>query len=570
MPSAGDGYGTALLHGLEDIPAGMTKGGQVMHNVLAKILSNIVGGAQDIGGEVSQETQLKIPGVQGGMPSPASSKLQAALSQFLKPDYTDYSSAWGLKQPNAVDKYIQSGIAYAPAAMIPGGLGADVLGGALYGTGASPDTATGTLSGAAAGLGGGLISKALGGAVPTAMKGLSKYLGPGLAKNIGESLEGNLNDANQEAFESAKDNYARQLQDSDRQWENLKNNTPEVDAQPNVKFDDSGYKEALAKEIERRTIGAAGQSGSTAKEAPIIAALSRFKDQDPHGTFTDAFKHNKSLNDERSLGQTPVEAINFAHAALKDSIAKNLKDNNLQDTLGAEWANANKSTQDKYNIFHNVGKPSGKPNTSKFINLLKNEQKPGVDVTTFASDYVPSRNESGTGKMEQFAKVLGDEDQAKDVIKKNYFKDAITPQGLDAKTFINKFNKLSSEQRNYLFGNNALESINVLGKIVKHNPQIFKTEGGQFFRRHSLPALVGYGVGRIAGYPVAGTIAGVETAKLGAKILANKLGNSSIQKSFINYLDKEEAPGLLKQALTKILPKNLMIPQTTNTLMGGQ
>jgi hypothetical protein len=355
--------------------------------------------------------------------------------------------------------------------------------------------------------------------------------------------------------------------------------TLEATRQPS--FDDSSYVTALRNQLNKIGGQSSRQSGFARANQDSQQLLGDYIN-DQHGTFTDAIEHNQALNkdyqNELTPGKSlPFNTVNFAKSNLQKAIQANIENNNLQDTLGSAWNNANQITSQKNQIFNQLSGNKGNTLRSTFSGVV-NGKDPNADPTTFVKDYLPTAKGDGIQKMQQFSQMLGDEGTAKNVLKQNYFDKAVQGNGVAPRTFLSKYNNLSDEQQGYLFSPEENQTIQALNKISESHPDVFSNSMMSSFGHHGIAATLGGILGLSTGHGLweglgAGILGGV-AANAGMRKLFE---NPAISNYFVNALTKT-APvqSSLLPSLSSVLSRSVnplarstLVPQAVN-FTGGQ
>lgn len=330
-------------------------------------------------------------------------------------------------------------------------------------------------------------------------------------------------------------------------------------------FDNSDYIKSLNGQLSFLKNQSERQSGFDRANKQSINLIQDYVN-DQHGTFSDAIEHNRALNkdyqNEIAPGQPlPFKTVNFAKSKLKDTIENNIEKQGLDDTLGVSWDLANGVTSDKNRIFNNVVNNGGREQISKFSGFL-NGKSEYQDPTTFVKDYVPTSRGDGTQKMEQFSKMIGDENSSKNILKMNYFENAYKNDSLNGKTFLDKYNNLSKDQQNYLFNSDENRTIQALNKIAQEHPDMIGNSHSSGILTHSIPGLLGIGMGYLTGIgEIGGGMAGLLGGKLASKGLGKLFENPKISNYFVNNLLGLNKNKIMSNSTQQILP-GLTLPQT--------
>lgn len=500
----------------------------------------------------------------------------ANLTNFLTGKSNNYdvaSQMFGISNPNILDKALKGIGQYAPYAIggeaaLPaslGRLGASALTGAAFGgTQSDPgQRLQGAILGSTwnpalelTGMGAAKGINSLS-AIPDALKNyLSQFAASGVSKNVASDLNSPLGVTNETAFDMAKNNYNNYSSKENQAWSKVTDAAKAADAS-GAKFDDGSYTSALSDELNRLQDQSAKQSALDRKNKDSIDLLNGYID-DQHGTFSDAIEHNKALNadyqNEITPGKSlPFNTVNFAKNSIKSSMTDNLAQNNLSDSLGALWNQANQTTAQKNSIFNEIMNQGGNTQYSKFMKYYKADDPQFSNPSNFVNDYLPKSGNEGLQRMQQFSQMLGDDDTAKAVLKKNIF-----GQSYDPNDFLNKYNKLSPDQQNFLFDQQQNQSIQSLKTMIDMHPDALKNNSFQSLWNHSIPAILGAGIGHATG---TGALEGALMGSLGAKGLSTGISktfeNPSIQQYFMQFLNQKQAPqsqDYLGQALSRGLP----------------
>jgi hypothetical protein len=535
--------------------------------------------------------QRIVPDIVSGLATAGQGLHNFLLSGFPSAQtHIDFGKeVFGVNQPNLADNLIQGGAQYAPyaaaqevaapakALSLVQKLLSDSAAGGIFGTTQSDDPVKGGVAGAltapAGRAAGELIPKAPG----AILDNLSQYSAKGMAKNVGESLSNVKDLTNAQAFDLAKNNYQNYTAKEKGAWDALSQEAAKADEQ-GAKFDNKPYVDSLVSQLEKLRQQSGRQSGFARANTDSISMLGDYM-KDQHGTFTDAIEHNKALNQDYQNEITPGKSlpfttVNYAKSNIKQAIGSNLSDNNLQNTLGNVWDSANKITSEKNQLFNQVVSPGGREQISKFSTFL-NGKNDYQDPSAFVKDYVPSSRGDGIQKMEQFSKMLGDDQKAKDILKMNYFGDVFdSGNNINASKFINKYKHLSNEQQGYMFSADENKTIQGLSRILDKNPQALNNTS-IFSGSHLIPLVLGgaggyhFGGGAGTGVGALAALSGVQAGKVGLEKL---LGTKPAVNYFANRLAKApQAPSpspVISPILGSLLSK-LAAPQAAN-YFGGQ
>jgi hypothetical protein len=492
------------------------------------------------------------------------------------PDRTniDFSKLFGVNAPNTADTMLQQASGYstlgplADVAEAPIGyawaanMAKQALPGAVYGATQSDDPVSGAATGAVVNAGLSGAGSAIGSAWQGGKNYLSKFAAQGLSKNLGEGLSGAKTVTNKQAFDLAAQNHQQITEEEKQSWNKVTDLAKQAD-EAGHSFDNQGYIDSLGKKLGDVQAQSARQSGFARANDNATDLLQGYI-KDEHGTFTDAIEHNKALNKDFQNEITPGKSlpfgiVNYAKRNLNKTLVNNIQDNKLASTLGDALNGANKLTSEKNKLFNQVINPSGNQQISTFSKYLKGGNE-FQDPTTFVKDYIPTSRGDGVQKMQQFSKMLGDEGQAKNIIKMNYFDKALENDSVNAKSFISKYNNLSGDQQAYLFNPSENKSIQALSKILAKNPSALDNNSlgalSHVLSTSLLGAGAGAGIGHAVGDPVLGTLIGGVAPSVTKAALSKVYEIPSLQRSAVNQLTSSQQPrsaSLLSQALNQLL-----------------
>lgn len=399
---------------------------------------------------------------------------------------------------------------------------------------------------------------------------LAPYVTQGLLKkttaNLGDVLNLTKQNANQNAFEMAKNNFSKYEKDEENAWDKLKNTAVLADAN-DINFDSSNYQNSLKNKLNNLQNQSESQSAFSRKNKEGISLLEGYLN-DKYSSFRDAIQHNQALNadyqNEITPGKSlPFDIVNYAKNNIKNTINKNIENNKLQETLGNSWQQANNTTAEKNKIFNELIGSTGKQQNSTFATMNK-FQNPFGDVTTFVQDYVPKGKGDGIQRMQQFSEMLGDENHAKNVIKMNYFENALTSNGIEAPEFISKYDNLSSAQQDYLFNPEENRQLRTLSKINENNKSFLKGPKSNTSLLHyavmpALGATIGkaFGIPWVEGYLGSGVAMSASHALL-SKIMENPKLSEKLSEQLMNPSKKIKPLGKSgRNALASLLTPQL-------------
>jgi hypothetical protein len=481
----------------KDIAAGFLSLGQGLLNSPHNI-------AKYISPEIEKTLESKYPGVM--------KKTDIGIDKILS-----------IKDPDWKDKLLQNAIQYAPfaeagSALIPGKallsrLGAASTGGASYGALQSENPVKGSIEGAISGPIGEVAGIGLGhGLIKPAANLMSNKLAPAIADLIkGKFHTGYENDIS-DSFKAASQNYRFHKNDEQEKWNMSNQHTAIADLLPNIKYDDSGRINALLE--QRSKLQETPIKSQTAEQK---AALKRINGliETPIKSFTQALNYGKSLNE--SYGETMTPGVSPQFSSVNGAIKGFMKnmDNNINNPsnkedlkrFGNAWKAARDSTIAKIKTFHEVPSDKGGTNDSKFVHFFKNTGKYS-DPTTFISDYIPSKGEKGTGRMEQFSDVVGSPTLAKRVLLKSIF-----GEKPNMKNILDTYDKLSDQQKNFLFNQQDKQHLDFVNYMLDKNPKVLQDENVKhgiygMIGKSILPGAIGAIAGGFINHPIAASIVG--------------------------------------------------------------
>lgn len=440
---------------------------------------------------------------------------------------------------------VGASVAAGPEAALVARSAAQGMGGMAYGATQSQNPVQGATQGGLAGAGTelGLSGlSALASPVWNASKNfLSQFPATGLFNNIKDTLSADRDQSNQQAFNVAQQNFENSKADTNNKWQVAKGYAAAADNTPGINIDNSSYLDNLQNQSAQIQQKLKHNPDST-ENNNALTLVNNFMNA-PHDTLTGMIEHNQALNNAYQDTVTPGTSAPFSTikssiGALKNTIQQNFDNNGLGDTVGPAWNDANQSTKDHNQTFNEVIGPTGKAKPSSFSQFMTSNN-PGADPSSFVNDYLPGKGE-GTQKMEQFSQMLGDDDFAKSVLRKNYFGQVDNPN-----KFIKQYNNLSPDQQGYLFNGDQNDQIQAFNKILSDNPSVLKNTLFKGFFNHALPGLIGGSVvaahsGGNALHEMLPEMAELALGGLAGqsfKPLANALSsNKGIQKYYVNSL----------------------------------
>lgn len=200
------------------------------------------------------------------------------------------------------------------------------------------------------------------------------------------------------------------------------------------------------------------------------------KDIKNTNNYSDVFKLGKNLNDLYGNASTKESrgVVKDIIREYKESVNKSLEVNGLSK-LKNEWEKANNLTKEKYETFYDFTKKNGKSvrtELSKIINDYKNNPKSVVSPETFRKDFIPNLSgksrEEGVNKFIKLEDITGNKKLTQGELIKSIFN--YRNKKIDPNDFLNTYNKLSDEQRSYLFSDKNNNVIKSLENLKKSNP----------------------------------------------------------------------------------------------------
>lgn len=472
------------------------------------------------------------------------------------------SASVGINNPSIWDEISQGVASYAPfgmageAAMAPNSgllsrLSNIAKQGAAYGAVTSPNPYSGGIEGGIANVSLGAGTEGLSNALSAGKDAIKNFLiksaAGGIADKISSIFNPITNSTNESAVNAIKNNYIyNYVYPEKNAWDNLTESARYIDnSDPNIKYDDSSYVSSLKNEADRLSSLSSRQSGYS-RANDISQDLLNGYAADQHGTFSDAIEHNKSINKDFENQMTdgssiPFNTVNFAKGKLNKSINENLNNNGLQDTLGKMWNDANNLTKAKQQTFNTIWNSSGKDTPSTFSRIIQ-QNSPYQDPTLIIKDYLPSSRGDGIQKMQQFSKMIGDEDAAKSVMRMNYFDNAIKsdPDKINSSALLSKYNSLSDEQKAYLFDPDQKSYIDSLNKIYNENKDAFNQQKGGMLGHGLVAGIFGLmgalhgGVEEGAGAAIAGNLTSGLLSNAAKKIMSTPGGVNFARDALLN------------------------------------
>ena len=414
----------------------------------------------------------------------------------------------------------------------------------LMGAAANPDhPGLGAGLGLATGIAGGGGALALKGAIKTG----SQKLVPLFSDIIRGKINGN-HEISEAAYDKIANNYKATKANENQAWQTLAN----VADKTQHPFDASTYQKYLNDTANTIKANQQGQIVQQEADEPILAKINQLQNSQLTN-WRQAIAHRKGINQlignsmqggKSTLSDTSSKLLSRVlnkglegGNGIKDEFDQQIL-NNTNDELREPWNKANQMTQQS-KVFETIGGKTGKSEPSKFYQLYSHGS-PEDEKGSFIADYLPSKTNKDTAKMQQLGKMIGNQDVANHAIKTAYFKDSIqgdhTDPTLNLNSFMKKYNALSTKQRDMLFGDDEQKTITGLDRLNKMQPKK-KNLGhtmGYFAAMHS----PGGAIGGIAGEKIArendiptwlGAIMGAGAGLAGQEGLGKMIGSGYLK-----------------------------------------
>jgi hypothetical protein len=444
-------------------------------------------------GEQTGENVLKLANKFTGHGGELAESLQQKLNQLRKdPSYLQ------AMQRNPITtragEFAGGALPYGASLAIPGlgeaGLAARM--GAMGGIGAlsSEQPLVGGITGA---LGEGAGSKIVG---PALSKAGSFLTTPNLKRLATDALEklhiGNrVSDENNKAFDESLKNLRNLEEKEGSSHRKVESMADKLTKSGDYKVNNDKYENAINKRIVE--LKKSLEHGSSPEVSNEIDRLIDWHNA-PHDTLKGLIEHNKFLNNQFKMTNTPLgnlshTSVKYGIANLKNTIDENLDRLGLKGTLGKSINEANDLTKNKYKNFMenssspNESKVSEFSKTSKnydangnIKNLPKNLQERNVSLAShetrgnFISDYLPKGKDEGAANFERLSNMLGDKQKARDLLRKNLLANETEETGV-----MKKYNNLDEKQKEWLFSPAERK------KLDKFNYQISKQKNKSLY-----------------------------------------------------------------------------------------
>lgn len=444
----------------------------------------------------------------------------------------NYHNALGVKK-NLADKVAVGAMDYAPYALGGeavawakglGDLAGQAIGGSLFGATHNPGhVARGALMGGALGAAGYGAAKLAGNAVkPVARYVLNNAVKP-LVERAGQAIEKQDLPTAQQGANHLLNNY-QDLKSVAGQLFNKAGDQAQTIAQP---FDNSKYVDALQGHLSGLKKVASRGKASANNVQNAIDQTQDWIDNAPQ-TFEDAVYHRKDINAAPNVYLNPQNQADKSVKAASDVARKaldNQLDSNVTKTPGAQdfantWGDANKYWKQAMD-FEKLPTKLGAMKKSNTIGQALQSNNPDASVI---NQYLPSGKEDGLNKMQHFADLIGDQDQAKRYLKSALVNQNVTKDGVNTNGFLNQYKKLSPQQRNYLFNDdeNAMLGAAVRAKNAGTKHSHFSSLIGHYI----IPAVAGGEIAHKEGLPweygaVGGALGGKGISELVGRMAAS-------------------------------------------------
>lgn len=283
-----------------------------------------------------------------------------------------------------------------------------------------------------------------------------------------------MTSSNDEAFDTAVENYRNhQIREHDK-WIDVKQQAAQADSNLDYDISNETHLKNL-REYAKKIKGQQEHVDSNEYDASQ-KMLNKWINEAPHGGLEGMIEHNQALNHAYGLTadsgvKLPYSTVKYGIKSIKDTIEENIENNSELKDLGKDWRQANDLTKSRYKNYHEILDPKSEVASSSFTkfedNILPNGKVKDVDLHdrrgNFINDYIPKSPNEGIQNMQKLGRMLGNESYAKSMIKKNLLGNAA-----NEKEVVSIFNKLSEDQKNYLFTRNQKNVLNAMSsKLVK-------------------------------------------------------------------------------------------------------
>lgn len=357
-----------------------------------------------------------------------------------------------------------------------------------------------------------------------------------------------------ELFEKAKENYFNTKQEVDSAYKKFgdladKRNVPFIPSDTLSVL--KSQKEKIEKEISR-------SPSRKANWSPIIKDLdvdierlsSKSKNKDKITDFKSAEEYRQSLNKRLNTHNDKEEISVFSE--IKNAFDRDLeKSAQVEPDVLSHLKSARKAYSEKIIPFEKT-MSGGK---SKFI---QNVWKANPDTASFLSDYIKTpKGIDEHKKLQNLMKILPDE-QSKKLAALDYFSTGFekgpssTIEEINPKHILSKYNSLSENQKEILFGNHkkSLDQISSLEKIMAGvlDKTFIEKTGSQVARIAPTIAAISAPVAGFATAGIPGAIRGAGEA--GGALLGARAASSILKspKTLEWYLKQIQKPKNNKQS----------------------
>lgn len=449
----------------------------------------------------------------------------------------------------ATGPYLMAGEAAIPAALIRGGLGRAMLG---QGLGMASQS---LLERPEQGLKGAAISGGLGAGFPVvgklasaAMRPIQRYLATQALPHLLNKFESVIERLPEGSIQEALSNAYSKVKQKSLDWENkLIPLAQAADESESGKFDNNLFKKELSNLEEKYKPEMRRQKETY---SPVLDAIKELKD-DPLDSYQDAIKMNTYINnlpDTYEITNKPQQRILRRFGAeLKDALMKQINENSKGSPLAKDFSELWKEQKQNYRNLKEFEKIPTKEGNLKYSKALAEKigEEPNENIV---KHFYPSNAEKEDLGMKHFSKLIGDEDKAKDLLKKEFVNRSMNQDILDDAKLLREYKKLSPKQREYMFGKeerdilNAAEKAKNLGKANKR-----KSSFDRLLNDYRTHFLLG-GLGAMGGYHYGGP----EGALLGLGLLGGSMAAKNKLGQF--FSNPERLQALIKASQLPSVP----------------
>lgn len=473
--------------------------------------------------------------------------------------------------------------------------------GAQYGATQSPNAPlSGAIAGATTGALGAQVPGLIGGALKGAINQAAKYVKPAIEGEIGQSLENVRKATPQNAYNEMLNSYNLLKGHEDNAWENVKNMAANFDENRQTPIDNSSYVQAGKDLIAKLNNSAKGQSTLSAQVKPAVDMVQNFIAQpkyDANGltisghdtqSLQGLIAHRQALNssygdylNNNGYVDNPAvaNAISTMKTNLKSLISNNLPTDNPGDlaNFSNEWERANALTKQRHDVFESMPGNTGKNTSTYFSNFANNPKASDADTTAAINQLMPTAGQVGDEKFDKVAQMLGRYNPATNsyvpnpyaaipYIKNRLFKNSFQEEGIDTQAALNRYKKLSDDQRSALTTPREQLLFNALSKLKN-------TSGAKNLITSGIAAALGSSLGAHFGEGSLGAAAGVGAQQAFAPIMEKIMENPAIKESYINRLNNIKGSpvasktkfSLAKNIAANLPYRSLTIPSVVNS-----